>query len=76
MSNKKLIFLYNPSTLQYIKSHNKRGISWCNKWTEAEEFSDMFILCRLSLRLYLNRMFKLNLIYKEVLTFDNVRGIV
>jgi hypothetical protein len=75
-----LIFLYNPKTQKYLeKLPDESGISWCDLWIGAQDFSDIFFIERWFLKLRLERKFSnldLNLKWKKVLAFDGVRGVV
>lgn len=77
MTSRMLILLYDLTTQRYIqKLPHESEISWCLKWQDAKDFSDLFFVTRLFLRLKLNYKFKLNLVYKKILIFENVRGCV
>lgn len=70
-----LIFLYNPDTNLYIESHDKINISWSMKWSDAEDFSSIFFLSRLFLRLKLQKISGAKLKWKRWLVYEG-RGVM
>lgn len=80
MKSRTLIVLQNLATMEYVKSLHESGISWCNGWVDAHDFSDMFFIKRWLLRVRLGRelgnLGKLvKLKWKKVIVFEG-RGLV
>lgn len=80
MTGRTLVVLQNLDTKEYVESlSNESDILWCEGWVEAMNFSDMFFVKRWLLRLRLESKFRdigLRLMWKKVLVFDGVRGLV